>query len=469
MKRFFVCLLTVSLLIGCAAGIIGAMAADAANAADFTMTDSTLRIKGSQLLAIDGCFAYDAAQYERNPAALIGTNDDPAIAEDIRGAILLHGGKGDSYTFTVDFGTYAVDRMTFNSYGLASKSNVIEVLIDGVSQGEAEGPGGNGWADADSSVWHLCTVPFAAPVSGMHTVTVRVTDSAPAWPANAYGNFTFVGKKDASTVDFTMTDSELNIPASALLAIEGCFAYDATQYERNAGALIGSNDDPAIPEAIRGQMLLHGGKGDSYTFTVDFGDRSVDAFGFYSYGAAIKDSRVGLELDGTFIADENAPGGNGWADADSSVWFYNEIPLPEPVSGKHTVRIIVTDSAPAWPANAVGNFLFLEAEAPEESDTFRPVEYETVPETEPTVETETVPETAPETVSETVPEADTETETVPATEPDTIPETTPTTETAGGDIFDDGDANGCFSGLGMGTVGMLALAAACMAVVKRKE
>ncbi len=150
-----------------------------------------------------------------------------------------------------------------------------------------------------------------------------------------------------AAADFVMTDEILCIQGRQLLAIDDCFAYDATQYERDAGALIGTNDSPDIPKDIRGQMLLHGGKGDSYSFTVDFGDRLVDTFGFYSYGLAVKDSRVGIEIDGIFIADENAPGGNGWVDTDSSVWFYNEIPLPEPISGKHAVRIIVTDSAPA--------------------------------------------------------------------------------------------------------------------------
>ncbi len=182
----------------------------------------------------------------------------------------------------------------------------------------------------------------------------------------------------ASTADFTMTDSELNIPASALLAIDGCFTYDSTQYERNAAIVIGSNNSTETPEQIRGQILLHGGKGDSYTFTVDFGNHTVDAFGFYSYGFdTAKDSRVSLEIDGNLIGEENAPGGNGWLDNDSALWFYNEIALTEPISGLHTIRITVTDSAPTWPANAVGNFLFMEAEAPGESDTFQPVPYDT--------------------------------------------------------------------------------------------
>ena len=82
----------------------------------------------------------------------------------------------------------------------------------------------------------------------------------------------------------------------------------------------------------------------------------------------------------------------------------NEIIFDEAYTGLHTVTIRILESAPAWPANGMGNFLFLEQKAPEET-------------------------TVPEKDSETQPEPDTDTE--PVTDPETEPATQPTeTESA---------------------------------------
>ena len=203
------------------------------------------------------------------------------------------------------------------------------------------------------------------------------------------------------TADFTMTEESLNIPGLDLLLIDGCFTYDPDPAVYTRGpVVVGANDMANVPDEAFGQILLHGGKGDTYTFTVDFGEFSVDTFGFYSYGAALEDTVVGLSLDGEQIGSAVATAGNGWADADPSVWNYNEIEFEEAYSGVHTVTIQVLESAPAWPANVFGNFLFL-------ADT---------------VSDDTVADTTPETVPATEPESD------PVTEPVTEPETAPVTE-----------------------------------------
>ena len=195
------------------------------------------------------------------------------------------------------------------------------------------------------------------------------------------------------SADFIMTSEELNIPGSALLAIEGCFSYDESQYTRGA-AIIGVNDMAKVPEEVRGHILLHGGRGDAYTFTVDFGTYSVDSFGFYSYGSAFEDTVVGLEIDGQSQGSATAYAGNGWADADPSVWFYNEIVFPTTYNGVHTVTIRILESAPAWPANVIGNFYFYaQREAAEETD-FTPIP-DTEDETKPTTEPATAPSTEP--------------------------------------------------------------------------
>lgn len=118
-----------------------------------------------------------------------------------------------------------------------------------------------------------------------------------------------IGADDAAP-DFTMSDSELNVPASALLAIDGCFSYDPTQFTRG-GTLISCNDAPGIPDEAKGQILLNGGRGDAYTFTVDFGAHAVDSLGFYSYGTSAVDTVVGLEIDGEDMGQATAYAGNG--------------------------------------------------------------------------------------------------------------------------------------------------------------
>lgn len=227
---------------------------------------------------------------------------------------------------------------------------------------------------------------------------------------------------DGNTPDFTMEAGELNVPASALLAIDNCFSYDRAQFSRG-GTLISCNDAPGIPDEAKGQILLNGGRGDAYTFTVDFGAHAVDSLGFYSYGTSAVDTVVGLEIDGEDMGTAIVYAGNGWADADPSVWYYNEITFPHTVTGFHTVVIRIVDSAPAWPANVVGNFLFFEERQAEPETEFVPVpetsaETDTGTEPEPNTDTDTNSNTNVATAPVTDAASGTETQTTPQTDMD---------------------------------------------------
>ena len=460
----FICTLAV-LLSACSLFSLIAItvsAEDSDSQADFTMTEPVYNVSGAALLAIDGCFTYDPEQYQRG-AILIATNDMAEVPEEARGQMLLHGGRGDAYTFTMDFGDYKVNRFGFSSYGLAIDDTVVGVEIDGQLLGNTVARAGNGWADADPSVWHYNEIVFEEAYTGLHTVTIRILDSAPAWPANGMGNFMFLAADDAeeetkpeNTVDFTMDSPRFNVSGAALLAIDGCFTYDPEQYQRGA-ILIATNDMAEVPEEGRGQILLHGGRGDAYTFTIDFGTYHVDRLGFSSFGLAPEDTVVGLEIDGKLIGSSIALAGNGWADADPSVWYYNEIVFDEAYTGLHTVTIRILESAPAWPANGMGNFLFLEQKAPEETTV-----PEKDPETQPEPDTDTEPVTDPETEPATQP-----TETESATVADTnVDDVTSESETNADTVANQGGCGSTVIGI---AATMVLLSGMAMIVLKKRD
>lgn len=192
------------------------------SAADFTMNSEKFNVKASDILAIEGVLTTDPAQYERNAAAYIGTNDADNVPEDIKGQMFLHGGKGDTYTFTVDFTGYAVSSLTYSGYGL-SDPVTFEISADGTKLGSGTVNGGNGWADADSSVWENGKLSFSSPITGVVTLTVKVTDSSAAWPANAFGNFNFIGTADQPGSSPVTSDTCLIAVAAAVISVSLAF------------------------------------------------------------------------------------------------------------------------------------------------------------------------------------------------------------------------------------------------------
>lgn len=341
------CFLLVLLFIAALPGLPAA----AAETADFVMTDSKLNIKAAEILTLENAFTYDAQAYTRGQIVI---DSNKSADSSVDGQIFLHSGKGDAFTFTVDFGSYQVNKLQYAGYGLSSETK-FDIYADSVKLGTGVVNGGNGWLDGDSLNWQWGVIEFPAALSGVCKMKIQVTESAPQWPGNAYGAFTFIAKAD-ETPDFTLDRDEYNIKASDLLALPGCFSSETTEFDRQGHGVAASGSD-TMPETLRGQMLMNSGKGDRYTFTADFGTEGFASMGFYSYGLA-EDSVIALYADGEYVGDAAVIGGNGWADDDFDIWNYNEITFKNVLTGIHEMALVVSESPAAWPANVFGNFLF---------------------------------------------------------------------------------------------------------------
>jgi hypothetical protein len=127
----------------------------------------------------------------------------------------IHGGAGDEFTFTVDFGEKSVDAMSYMSYGLAAESTDFDLFINDELQGSGEGLGGNGWELEDYNNANYDEFKFAKPVTGLCTVKIQITSSSPAWPANNIGMFTFYEAAPATPTPEAAATDEPSAPTDA--------------------------------------------------------------------------------------------------------------------------------------------------------------------------------------------------------------------------------------------------------------
>ncbi len=380
--------ITVSILLIMALSLGAAILCCADNSnPDFIMEGDELNIKASDILAVEGSFTYDESQFQRG-AILIDSNlsDDP----DVNGQIFLHGGKGDTFTFTVDFGKQKVNSMSYSGYGLASAPTVI-ALYDGDKQlGTGTINGGNGWIDNDKAGWQNGTMELSETLSGVKTLTLKVIDSAPAWPADAFGNIVFHYSGNEGP-DFVLEGDGYIIKGKDLLELNGCFSDKERTYNADGHGIAATPYNPEASEAVNGAMIHNSGKGDTFTFTADFGETPYEKIDVSSYGIC-ENSVLEFIIDGESCGIVFATGDNGWADYDMNVWNHDVLTLEKGLTGIHTVTIKVVESQDSWPAAVFGNFCFMYGEQQTVPDTDTDTDADTDIDTESQSEPQTEPE-----------------------------------------------------------------------------
>ncbi|MBE7067360.1 MAG: carbohydrate-binding protein [Ruminococcaceae bacterium] len=339
----------------------------AQNEADFVLEGDSCNISGEMLLSLEGCFIPGENRPEENKAYAFELPDDAENNKQMLHRIF----KGDTFNFTVDFGEEGYTSLSFCSYG-AAKNTVIELYIDNTLVGEGTAKGGNGWADYKPDVWFTHEINFDKSYTGIHDVKIVVIDSAPAFPSNSFGKFVFNKTAQSSSgtdVDFVLDKDEFNIKGSDLIQ-KAEITQDTGDCDKT-GQMITSWCAVEVPEEAFGQMLFNVGAGDSIKFTVDFGEKGYSTMGFYNYGSASV-SYFELYIDDQLIGEGEVVGGNGWIDAAIDSWNYDEIDFGAAFTGVHTVEIRVVESAPSWPFNVFGNFLFYYAPEATEAPTEAP-------------------------------------------------------------------------------------------------
>lgn len=327
---------------------------------DFVLTGEKYNIRGSELLAIADCVSQNNAHGGHANGDGIYAFSEDTMAEELNGQMLHRVYEGDSFTFTVDFGSIGYESMGFYYYGLSEKT-VIELFIDNNSMGQGEILGGNGWADYDKSVWRYDEIVFDKAYTGIHEIKILAISSPAGFPPNAFGNFIFNQKVDELGIDFVLDKDGYNIKGSQLLAIKDCVNQNNEHGGHANGDGIYAFSADAMSDEMKGQMLHRVYEGDSFTFTVDFGNNGYESMGFYDYGLSEK-TVIELFIDGNSVGQGEAKGGNGWADYDKNVWNYSEIEFDKVYTGVHEIKILVISSPAGFPPNAFGNFLFNAAE-----------------------------------------------------------------------------------------------------------
>ena len=318
------------------------------SSADFTLTEEKHMIRGSEILAISGAVANNHAIHatDGNIFAFALPNDP---AND--GQTLHRFYKGDTITFTVDFGSEGYESFGYHWYGLAGNSG-FELYIDDVAVGTAEIAGNIGWIDNEPNKWVYQEIDFGKVYTGVHQIKLEAT-APDAWPSNPIGKFIFNKAEVAKGPDFTLTEDKHMIRGSEILAISGAVANNhaihATDGNIFAFAL---PNDPAND----GQTLHGFYKGDTITFTVDFGSEGYESFGYHWYGLA-GNSGFELYIDDVAVGTAEIAGNIGWIDNEPDKWVYQEIDFGKVYTGVHQIKLEAT-APDAWPSNPIGKFVF---------------------------------------------------------------------------------------------------------------
>jgi len=141
MKRIISIVLIISVLLVTALSYVTVSAENI----NFTMVDGYLNPTCREILSIEGAFTYDTTKYTRNADHIIDTNT--TTAEGFDGQFFFHEGAGDKFVFTVDFGSFSVDKFAYKHYGGSSVPTVFNVYADEQFLGTGISTGGNGWLD----------------------------------------------------------------------------------------------------------------------------------------------------------------------------------------------------------------------------------------------------------------------------------------------------------------------------------
>jgi hypothetical protein len=436
---------------------IGSFGEQAAEQADFVMKNGYVNPRASEILAIEGSFEYDTSKYTRG-AVVIDTNRTES--EEYNGQFFFHTGAGDKFTFTVDFGTFKADKFSYMHYGGVAEPTEFDVFANGVKLGSGASTGGTGWLDLWEGYNGAMQDSFEInpPISGVQTIVIELTSSSPAWPANAIGLFEFFDSAaydpDQSVdnePDFVMTGDSLAINARKVLLKRGAITRDSEQFLTDHA--IGVNSASDEQKEFDGMFFIHGGAGDEFTFTVDFGEKSVDAMSYMSYGLAAESTDFDLFINDELQGSGEGLGGNGWELEDYNNANYDEFKFAKPVTGLCTVKIQITASSPAWPANNIGMFTFYEAApatpTPEAAVTDEP----SAPTDAPTKAPTAAPTDVPATDSATAPAA-------------TAPEKTADN---GGKTADNKPNAGLIAGISIGAAVLVAAVVIAIVVAGKKK
>lgn len=374
--------------------ILSVISISAENTADFIMENGYLNVKARDILAIEGAFTYDESKYIRNSNVVIDTNKTD---NEYDGQFFFHEGAGDTFVFTVDFGSFKADKFSFMHYGGAVEPTVFKLYANNKELGEGRSTGGNGWLDnwGGYAGCYQDEIAFSEPITGIQTIKIEIISSAPAWPANNIGYFEFFDstKYDPNndsqiTPLFTMTEDSLLLSASKILGTRGAVTRDPELFVTDHA--IGTNSAPEQPE-YDGNFFIHSGAGDTFTFYVDLGEKIVDSMSYMDYGSGGTPSIFEIYADDVLIGEGEALGGNGWELADYETANYNEVYFDKEITGLVKITIVVVESEAAWPANNIGMYTLYEKVEGGQAPTTAPT---TAPTAAPTVAPTTAPTTA---------------------------------------------------------------------------
>lgn len=359
MKNFKKIILLSVTIVACIILSVTSIAAE--NTADFTMQNGYLNVKARDILAIEGAFTYDESKYVRNEEHVIDTN---TTDNEYDGQFFFHEGAGDTFTFTVDFGSFNADKFSFMHYGGAVEPTIFKLYANNKVLGEGKSTGGNGWLDNWGGYLgcYEDEIIFSEPITGVQTIKIEIISSAPAWPANNIGYFEFFDsakynpdENTSITPAFTMTEDSLLLSASKILGIRGAVTRNPELFVTDHS--IGVNSAPDQPE-YDGNFFIHSGAGDTFEFYVDFGDKIVDSMSYMDYGLAENPTVFEIYADDVLIGEGEAFGGNGWELTDYEYANYDEVYFEQELTGLVKIKIVMVDSAPQWPANNLGMYTF---------------------------------------------------------------------------------------------------------------
>lgn len=400
--------------------------------ADFIMTGEYLNVTAADVIE-KGTFAYDESQFIRGPVLVAPNTDGTPMYV---GQFFNHSGKGDSYTFTVDFGNHQVDRLGF-LYGGGGCTMTLEVYNGDTLVG-SQSAGASGFINGESyNNAPECILTFNTFLTGFCTLTIVNAENNAAWPGTDYGYFVFYQEgaekggyrkqqlaleKENDKINNTWEDvnfepsctfevkgRETVVGAADILKQEDSVYRKPTMFDA-AGHDVASNT--AEDEAYDGKFFIHAGMGDRFFFCLDLGNYEAEAMGFLQYGASLTPTVFELYADGKLLGTGSANGGNGWELEDYMDATYNEIIFPEKLHGVVEIEIRIISSSPSWPANNIGYFTFYSNKNQNDvGDTSPESDSDTEPTTEVTTDSATELITGVETDPVTHPDEETQADT----------------------------------------------------------
>ena len=281
----------------------------------FIMDNATFNTSAKDIILMSD-FGEDPAKFNREGHTVCASDD---------GQLFWHSGNGDSFTFTVDFGAYDVDKMSYTT----NSAMTLNVYANGEHIGEGISSGSG-----------TCKFDLNKKLTGVKTIKIEVIHERNVWPGPDYGNITFFSSEKHY---FTMTDATFNILAKDILT-HGVHTSDSSKFDRRPYGGVEVSPD--------GQIFWHSGNGDTFEFNVDFGSKEVDKMSFNYGGPAMT---LNVYVDGVLTAQGVAPESSRDVNANKC-----EITFDEALTGKHTIKYEVVSDTVVWPGTDYGMFAFYE-------------------------------------------------------------------------------------------------------------